>query len=155
MTMKIRSVLCLGVVLFALAGAAAAKEPSLCVAADSSFGDALEEISSQFTGTTGCRVEVLRGESAALADQLLAGGRADVYFPSDAESIDRLREKGIVDVALARNIVVVERDGQDPAYLRAVVLAGAENRLQAMAFLDFLVSEPARGVFSAHGFALP
>lgn len=153
--MNIRSILCLGAVLFALAGAAAAQEPSLRVAADSSFGESLEEISAQFTGTTGCRVALDCGESAGLADKLLAGEKADVYFPADTQSIDRLREKGIVDVALARNIVVLEREGEDPAYLRAVVLANAENRLQAMAFLDYLVSEPARGVFSAHGFTLP
>ena len=153
--MNIRSILSLGVVLFALAGAAGAQEPSLSVAADPSFGAALEEISAKFTDTTGCRVALRSGPSAELADQLLAGEKADVYFPADTESIDRLREKGIVDVALARNIVVLEREGEDPAYLRAVVLTGAENRLQAMAFLDYLVSEPARGVFSAHGFALP
>ena len=153
--MNIRSILHLGVVLFVLAGIAAAQEPSLRVAADASFGKALEEISARFADTTGCRVALDGGASAELADKLLAGEKADVYFPADTESIDRLREKGIVDVALARNVVVMERPGEDPAYLRAVVLANAENRLQAMAFLDFLVSEPARGVFSAHGFALP
>lgn len=153
--MNIRSILCLGVVLFALAGAVAAQEPSLRVAADASFGAALEEISAKFTDTTGCRVALRSGPSSGLADKLLAGEKADVYFPAGTESIDRLREKGIVDVALARNVVVMERPGEDPAYLRAVVLANAENRLQAMAFLDFLVSESARGVFAAHGFALP
>ena len=153
--MNIRSILCLGVVLFALAGAVAAQEPSLRVAADSSFGEALGEISARFADTTGCRVALDTGDSSGLADKLLSGEKADVYFPADTESIDRLREKGIVDVALARNVVVMERQGEDPAYLRAVVLANAENRLQAMAFLDYLVSEPARGVFSAHGFALP
>lgn len=133
----------------------AAQAPSLDVAADSSFQAALEEISEHFTETTGCAVALRCGASAELADGLLAGGTADVFFPADAESLDRLREKGIVDVALARNVVVLERPGEDPAYLRAVVLANAPNRLRAMAYLDYLTSEPARAAFAGHGFALP
>ena len=145
----------LTVLLITLSGVARAQAPSLDVAADTSFKVALEEISAHFTETTGCTVALRCGESAELADGLLAGGTADVYFPADAESIDRLREKGIVDVALARNVVVLERPGEDPAYLRAVVLATAPNRLRAMAYLDYLTSEPARAAFAEHGFALP
>lgn len=139
----------------ALAGGASAKEPSLQVAADSSFRAAMEEIVPQFSDATGCKVALDCRGSDELADALLAGTAADVYFPADAGAIDRLREKGVVDVALAKNVVVLERPGEDPVYLRAVVLVDTPNRLKAMAFLDFLTSEAARSAFAAHGFALP
>lgn len=135
--------------------AARAADPALRVAADDSFRDALAEIAPLFTGTTGCAVDLRYGDTAALADALLAGGDTDVCLPADPSILDRCREKGIVDVALARNIVVLSRLGEDPAYLRAVVLSASPNRIQALAFLDFLVSETARGIFAAHGFSLP
>ena len=100
-------------------------------------------------------LEGKRRESGALAEGLLDGEGADVCFPADAAALARLREKGAVDVALVKNVVVMEREGEDPAYLPAVVLAASPNRLQAMAFLDFLTSETARGVLAGHGFSLP
>ena len=132
-----------------------AAEPTLRVAADSAFRDALGEIAPLFTETTGFAVAPQYGESATLADGLLADDAADVCLPADTATIDRLRDKGVVDVALARNIVVIERSGEDPVYIRAVVLTTSPHRIQALAFLDFLVSERARGIFAAHGFALP
>lgn len=150
-----RFMTCLTFLWLALAGAALAAEPTLQVAADSSLSGALAEIAPLFTESTGRKVALECGDSASLASRFLEGGTADVYFPADAESLDRLREKGVVDVALARNIVVIERPGEDPAYLRAVVLTGAANRIQALAFLDFLTSETARSIFAAHGFSLP
>ena len=132
-----------------------AAEPTLRVAADSAFHDALGEIAPLFTDTTGFAVSPQYGDSASLADSLLADDAADVCLPADAATIDRLREKGVVDVALSRNIVVLDRPGEDPVYIRAVVLTTSPHRIQALAFLDFLVSERARGIFAAHGFALP
>lgn len=157
--MKNRSIPMLAALLlgaFALVAIPArAAEPTLRIAADNTFRDALAEIAPLFTGTTGCAVDLRYGDSVALADALLAGDDTDVCLPADPSSIDRFREKGIVDVALARNVVVLSRPGEDPAYLRAVVLSASPNRIQALAFLDFLVSETARGVFAAHGFSLP
>lgn len=157
--MKKRSIpllaaLLLGAAVLSVLSARAA-EPTLGVAADTAFRDALAEIAPLFAGSTGLAVDARYGDSAALADGLLAGETADVCLPADPAILDRLREKGIVDVALARNVVVLERPGEDPAYVRAVVLTSAPHRIQALAFLDFLVSETARGIFAAHGFALP
>lgn len=152
--MKKRSIL-LPAVLLLTAFAVHAAEPTLRVAADSSFRDALGEIAPLFTQNTGFAVAPQYGDSAALADGLLADDPADICLPADAATIDRLREKGVVDVALARNVVVLDRPGEDPAYIRAVVLTTSPHRIQALAFLDFLVSETARGIFAAHGFALP
>ena len=153
--MKIRLMSLLAVAWMAVAGAVQAGEPVLRVAADDTFRDALGEIGPLFTESTGMAVEMQYGESGALAEGLLDGEGADVCFPADAAALARLREKGAVDVALVKNVVVMEREGEDPAYLPAVVLAASPNRLQAMAFLDFLTSETARGVLAGHGFSLP
>ena len=157
--MKKRSIPLLAALLLAVSALAAvpvrADEPTLRVAADNAFRDALSEIAPLFTGTTGFAVDFRYGDSVALADALLAGDDTDVCLPADPAILDRLRTKGIVDVALVRNIVVLERPGEDPAYVRAVVLTTSPHRIQALAFLDFLVSETARGIFAAHGFALP
>ena len=152
--MKRCSILLLAALLLT-AFAVHAAEPTLRVAADSSFRDALSEIAPLFTETTGFAVAPQYGDSATLADSLLADDAADICLPADAATIDRLREKGVVDVALARNVVVIEHPGEDPAYIRAVVLTSSPHRIQALTFLDFLVSERARGIFAAHGFALP
>ena len=157
--MKIRSMPLLATLLLAAFAVAAVAtrpaEPALCVAADTAFRDALDEIAPLFTETTGFAVAPQYGDSATLADGLLADDAADICLPADAATVDRLREKGVVDVALARNVVVIEHPGEDPAYIRAVVLTTSPHRIQALAFLDFLVSEKARGIFAAHGFALP
>lgn len=153
--MKSRLMIVLAVAWMAVAGTLRAGEPALRVAADDSFRDALEEIAPLFNESTGMAVEMQYGESAQLAEGLLDGEGADVCFPADASVLARLRDKGAVDVALVKNVVVLEREGADPEYLPAVVLSASPHRLQAMAFLDFLTSETARGVLSAHGFNLP
>lgn len=153
--MKIRLMSLLAVAWMAVAGAVQAGEAVLRVAADDTFRDALGEIAPLFTESTGMAVEMQYGESAELAEGVLEGDVADVCFPVDTSVLARLRDKGAVDVALVKNVVVMERAGEDPAYLPAVVLSASPNRLQAMAFLDFLTSETARGVLSAHGFNLP
>jgi ABC-type molybdate transport system substrate-binding protein len=71
-------------------------------------------------------------------------------------------EKGLVDVTLKRNFLVrpPEKPAEDdltpaPQYIPAAVLANSTNRLQAMAFLEFLVSESARAVFVRQGHTPP
>lgn len=142
---------------FAVAAVPArAAESPLQVAADPAFGETLAEIAPLFTESTGCEVDLSYGNSDYLSGELLSRDPpADVCLPADTDTIDHLREKGAIDVALARNVVVLDRPGEDPVYLRAVVFSGARNRIQALAFLDFLVSESARGIFADHGFSLP
>ena len=152
---KMRLMMGLAIAWMAAAGAVRAGEPALKVAADSEFRAALEAITPVFTESTGVAVAVRYGPSAGLAEGLLGGEAADVCLPADTETLARLKEKGAVDVALVKNVVVREREGEDPAYLPAVVMASSPNRLQAMAFLDFLTSETARGLFADNGFSLP
>lgn len=153
---KMRLMMGLAIAWMAVTGTVRAGAPALKVAADSEFRDALEAIAPVFTESTGVTVAVRYGPSAGLADGLLDGSEAaDVCLPADTETLARLKEKGAVDVALVKNVVVRVQEGEDPAYLPAVVLSASSNRLQAMAFLDFLTSETARGLFAANGFSLP
>ena len=85
-----------------------------------------------------------------------------MFFPASEGDMQLVVQKGLVDVALKRNIVVVPatapaEEGVTPEteYTSAAVLLNATNRLQAMAFLEFLTSEPARAAFARQGFALP
>ena len=153
------SILLLATVLWA--GGAAAQ--ALTVFADKAYRPALREIVSQFTAQTGFEVELTCGRSTALAARIVrAETPPDVFFPATEDDMQLVVQKGLVDVALKRNIVVVPstapvEEGVTPEteYTSAAVLLNATNRLQAMAFLEFLTSEPARAAFARQGFALP
>lgn len=143
------------------AGTAAAQP--LKVFADKAYQPALREIVSQFTQQTGFEVKLTCGRSAALAERIVRAKKApDLFFPAADDAMQLAMEKGLIDVALKRNILVLPPaepvEGEPPPgpeYVAAAVLRDAANRLQAMAFLEFLGSEPARAVFASYGFALP
>ena len=153
------SILLLATVLWA--GGAAAQ--ALTVFADKAYRPALREIVPQFTAQTGFEVQLTCGRSTALAARIVrAETPPDVFFPAETAALQQVMEKGLVDVALKRNVLVAPPaepvEGEPPPgpeYVAAAVLRDAANRLQAMAFLDYLGSEPARAVFASHGFALP
>ncbi|MGD9611573.1 MAG: substrate-binding domain-containing protein [Kiritimatiellia bacterium] len=143
-----------------LAHAAVAEELRVFAARD--FQPALKEITQLFVQQTGFEVGTSSGNSTALAEKIIRGAKADLFFPATESDMQLVVEKGLVDVALKRNVLrlpAAEPAGEEPApepeYAAAAVLLQATNRLQAMAFLEFLVSEPARAVFARHGFALP
>ena len=160
--MKHPSILALAALL--LAGAALrAPAQELCVFADQTFRSALQEIAPAFTEKTGFDVQLSLGRSAVLAARIVRGDvPADVFFPDSEEHMGLVMQKGLVDVALKRNIVLMpakepteEGIVPEPQFTAAAVLINATNRLQAMAFLEFLTSEPARAAFARQGFALP
>lgn len=132
------------------------------VYADRSFAPALKEISALFVQQTGFDAHFKWGRSAALAEKIVHGAQADVFFPATENDMQQVVEKGLVDVSLKRNVLVVPPAEPPEAgivpetqYTSAAVLLDAANRLPAMAFLEFLVSEPARAAFARQGFALP
>ncbi len=148
------------VLLAGTVGAAAAEE--LRVFASRDFQPALGEITRLFAQQTGFEVGTTSGNSTALAEKIIRGAKADVFFPATESDMQLVVEKGLVDVALKRNVLVVPpseppEEGETPEiqYTSAAVLRDAPNRLQAMAFLEFLASEPAREAFARQGFALP
>ena len=149
-------------VLLLAAGASRASAQKLVVFADESFRAALKEIAPLFKETTGFEARLVLGRSEALAARIVDGAAADLFFPASEEAMRQVMEKGLVDVALKRNILmgppaapVAEDVPAEPQYVPAAVLLNATQRLQAMAFLEYLVSEPARGVFARQGFTLP
>lgn len=143
--------------------ASAAAAQTLQVFADKAYRPALREIVPLFAQQTGFEAKLTCGSSAALAERIVrAKAFPDVFFPAESAAMQQVMEKGLVDVALKRNVLVLPPAAPaegEPApeleYAAAAVMRDAENRLQAMAFLDFLGSEPARAVFARHGFALP
>jgi ABC-type molybdate transport system substrate-binding protein len=144
------------------AGATGARAQKLQVFADPVFNPALQEIAPLFAEHTGFDVQLSLAPSTILAERILFGAPADLFFPAGEEYSRQLMEKGLLDVALKRNILSLPNpassaDGTvaEPQYASAAVLANAENRLQAMAFLEFLTSDAARAVFASQGFELP
>lgn len=134
----------------------------LSIFADQVFQPALQEILPLFTEQTGFAVQLSLGRSPILAERIRSGFPADVFFPASEEIMRQIMEKGLVDVALKRNILALPTaapaEGGDvpgPSYTSAAVLVNTTHRLQAMAFLEFLVSEPARAAFARQGFTLP
>jgi ABC-type molybdate transport system substrate-binding protein len=139
-----------------------AQAQELSIFADQSFQAALQEIVPLFTDQTGFEVQLSLGRSPILAERIRSGISADVFFPASEEDMGRVMEKGLVDVALKRNVLVLPpiepvEEGlvPGPRFVSAAVLASCTNRLQAMALLEFLVSEPARAAFARQGFTLP
>ena len=139
-----------------------AQAQKLSIFADQKYQPVLEEIVGQFSEQTGFAVELSLGRSTILAERLRQGIPADVFFPASEDQMRQVMEKGLVDVALKRNILVLppKEPGEDgvvpgPEYTSAAVLTASTNRLQAMAFLEFLSSEPARAAFTKNGFTPP
>ncbi|NLG33870.1 MAG: solute-binding protein [Lentisphaerae bacterium] len=135
---------------------------SLVVMADPLFQPVLEELAPRFAERTGFELHLSTVPSDAVADRIQSGESADVVFPADENSMRRLMGLGLVDVALKRNILAMPGESaeetapaSDPQYASAAVLAGTERRIQAMAFLDYLASDDARGAFERQGFTLP
>lgn len=143
--------------------AISASAQKLVVFADRSFKPALKEIAPAFTEKTGFEVQLSLGQSAGLVKRIVhADVSADVFFPVGEEYMQQVMEKGLVDVALKRNVLLMpaaepteEGVVPEPQYTSAAVLANSTNRLQAMAFLEFLTSDAARDAFARQGFALP
>ena len=134
----------------------------LDVFADQLFKTALKEIVPMVSEQTGFKIKLTLGPSSELAERIRSGDSADLYFPASEEAMRQVMEKGLVDVALKRTILNLPstepaEEGlvKEPQHISAAVLNDAANRLQAMAFLEFLTSEAAREVFARQGFALP
>ena len=139
-----------------------ARAQKLSIFADQAYQPVLQEILPVFSDQTGFEVQLSLGRSPILADRLRQGIPADVFFPASEEQMRFVMEKGLVDVALKRNVLVLPpkeaaEDGvvPGPEYTSAAVLTSSTNRLQAMAFLEFLASEPARAAFIRQGFTPP
>lgn len=105
-----RIVACLlTVCLASVSGALHAAEPSraqseLLVFAAASLTDALREVGEAYTARTGHAVTFSFASSSILARQIEAGARAQVFVSADAEWMDYLAAKDLIDASTRRNV---------------------------------------------------
>jgi molybdate transport system substrate-binding protein len=125
------------VVASALSCALPARSDDVLVFAAASLTDALQELGAAFARRSGEPVTFSFGASGALARQILAGARADVFVSADAASMDEVQQAGLVEPAerrdLLSNVLVVVVPGDaittigTPAELTSVARIALAN----------------------------
>lgn len=118
-----RAALTILAALVALGGAAAARAesaPPVTVFAAASLTDVLQEIGQAFTARTGVPVRFSFAASSALARQVEAGARADLFLSADQEWMDYLQARGLIRGESRRDLI-----GN-----RLVLIAPADSPLQ-------------------------
>ena len=84
---------------------AADTRPPLTVFAAASLTDSLKEVSDAFIRQTGTPVRLSFAASSALARQIEAGAKADVFFSADLEWMEYLQKRGLLDDASRRDVL--------------------------------------------------
>lgn len=85
--------------------AADAPREELLVFAAASLTNVLDEIGAAYTRQTGQPVKFSYAASSALARQLEAGSRADVFFSADLEWMDYVQARTLIDRSTRRNVL--------------------------------------------------
>lgn len=86
------------------ARAADAENPQTLVFAAASLTNVLDEIGAAYTQQTRLPVKFSYAASSALARQLEAGARADVFFSADLEWMDYVQARNLIDRTSRRNV---------------------------------------------------
>jgi molybdate transport system substrate-binding protein len=97
--------LVLGCALNVPAYAADAPNRDILVFAAASLTNVLDEIGAAYTQQTKQPVKFSYAASSALARQLEAGARADVFFSADLEWMDYVQARGLIDRTTRRNVL--------------------------------------------------
>jgi len=97
--------LVLACILTAPAHAADDRNQTILVFAAASLTNVLDEIGTAYTQQTGQTVKFSYAASSALARQLEAGARADVFFSADLEWMDYVQARGLIDRTTRRNVL--------------------------------------------------
>ena len=84
---------------------AAADRGPLLVFAAASLKESMDEAAAAYEAGGTDRVEVSYAASSALARQIAQGAPADVFVPADAEWMDWLGERGLIDAASRRELL--------------------------------------------------
>lgn len=79
--------------------------PELLIFAAASLTDAMEEIGAAYTRQSGQRVKFSFAASSALARQIEAGGRIDVFLSADLEWMDYLQARNLIAPDSRKNVV--------------------------------------------------
>lgn len=87
------------------ARAADAPDQELLVFAAASLTNVLDEVGTAFTQQTRQKVKFSYAASSALARQLEAGARADVFFSADLEWMDYVQARSLIDRTTRRNVL--------------------------------------------------
>jgi len=99
---------CLLAILWAVlspAGAADNEPKQLTVFAAASLTEALSEVDKLFTAATGTQVRASFAASSALARQIEAGARADIFFSADLDWVDYLQARKLLDASTRKNVL--------------------------------------------------
>jgi molybdate transport system substrate-binding protein len=99
------SLLALAYAVHAPARAADSENVQILVFAAASLTNVLDQISAAYTQQTKQTVKFSYAASSALARQLEAGARADVFFSADLEWMDYVQARGLIDRTTRRNVV--------------------------------------------------
>jgi molybdate transport system substrate-binding protein len=102
---KLLGVFILACALFIPAHAADAQNQELLVFAAASLTNVLDEIGTAYTQQTRQPVKFSYAASSALARQLEAGARADVFFSADLEWMDYVQARSLIDRSTRRNVL--------------------------------------------------
>jgi molybdate transport system substrate-binding protein len=89
----------------ATAGTAGDRTGTLLVFAAASLADALEEVDTAFTASTGLAVKASYAASSVLAKQIEAGAPADVFFSADLEWMHYLDQRGLLRRGSRRDLL--------------------------------------------------
>jgi ABC-type molybdate transport system substrate-binding protein len=119
---------------------------SVTVMADGSMSVAIAEIARNYSRNKQIVVNTSFAAQRAEEAQIIAGADADILITPKQNWIDRLKERGLVDIY---SIVKVAKKGQ--ANYTAVVIAG-DNMDEARKFLEYLKSEEAQDALKRNGF---
>ena len=90
--------------LAALAGPAAAQEPTLTVFAAASLKNALDDVNAAFTDSTKIKVVASYAASSALIRQIEQGAPADVFIAADLDWMDYGAQKKLINDASRFNL---------------------------------------------------
>ena len=101
----LRSALALAALGLAVPARAQEAQPELLVFAAASLTNVLDEISASYTRDTGQAVKCSYAASSALARQIEAGARADVFLSADAEWMDYVQTRRLIDPATRSDLL--------------------------------------------------
>jgi len=85
--------------------AAQAQQQQILVFAAASLADAMQEIATAYEKTARVAVRQSFDASSNLARQIEAGAAADVFFPADADWMDYLQKRNLIQPATRKNVL--------------------------------------------------
>ncbi len=103
-----------------LPAASHAEDKQITVFAAASLTNAMQDLGKAYTEKTGVKVTFSFASSSAIAKQIENGAPADMFVSADAEWMDYLQQRGLIEVATRKDILSN----------RLVLIAPAESTIQ-------------------------